>query len=122
MDIADIGSDFAARYNPFRAGFFLVAAPEDHAGSANTWGFECVAVAFEAMDDVEEVDELEDMEDIEDEELERWALFRGANMLLFLLELSSDIFVVIPTGLLFPHCDRLLICWRKLGGFATAVI
>lgn len=67
--------------------------------------------------ELDEVDEFEDNEVIDEDELARWALFRGMNILLT----SSPFIAFIPPWLtLDPHAD-LLIC-GKLGKFATAVI
>ena len=64
-----------------------------------------------------EFDEDDELEASDDDELARWGLLRGMNI----LATSSAFIALSPPWLpLAPHAER-LICW-KLGGFATAVI
>jgi hypothetical protein len=68
-----------------------------------------------ALDVTVDVDEFDDVDDTDDDELVRWSVFRGMNML----------FLVTSDGVMFtwpPLIHPGLLRFAKLGGFATAVM
>lgn len=70
-----------------------------------------------ALDVTVDVDELDDVDDTDDEELERWRVFRGMNMVIPLTSSALIEFSVWPP-LIHPGRLRFV----KLGGLATAVM